>query len=301
MIDHWLPLPGILVVAALLLLFLYMAFAPWPGQMARYTKGERVLLERKGQTLVYYQRGAGQPIVLAASAGRESSDFNELTDALVSAGYRTVTIEAAGIGEADFPEHKPTLYDLAADMEYVLDDAVPQQEQVTVLGHAFGNRLVRAFAHRYPERVKSVVLVAAGGIRAVPDRAAKALRRCFNPILPVSIRLKHIRYAFFADGNTIPDYWLRGWHADTAVMQGQANGMIDSSEWWGAGGKPILLIQGLEDRIAPKKDTADLMLQEFGDRVQVVLAGRAGHALLPERPELIASSVVRFLEEQYQQ
>jgi hypothetical protein len=33
-------------------------------------------------------------IVLAASAGREASDFNELTNALVAAGHRTVSVEA---------------------------------------------------------------------------------------------------------------------------------------------------------------------------------------------------------------
>ena len=66
------------------------------------------------------------------------------------------------------------------------------------------------------------------------------------------------------------------------------------SEWWTAGSAPVLLIQGLEDAIAPPEN-ARLLQQEIGDRVKVVELADAGHALLPERPAAIADAILDFL------
>jgi hypothetical protein len=38
-----------------------------------------------------------------------------------------------------------------------------------------------------------------------------------------------------------------------------------------------------------------LLKEEFGDRVQLTEIDRAGHALLPEQPEIVATNVLAFL------
>lgn len=59
----------------------------------------------------------------------------------------------------------------------------------------------------------------------------------------------------------------------------------------------MLVIQGEHDAIAPPANGDDLR-QRYGDRVQVVTLADAGHALLPEQPEAIATSILDWLARQ---
>ena len=63
--------------------------------------------------------------------------------------------------------------------------------------------------------------------------------------------------------------------------------------WWG-GSAPLLVIQGLQDTVA-LPENGRLLKAGFGDRVQLIEIDCAGHALLPEQPEIVATNVLAFL------
>ncbi len=71
----------------------------------------------------------------------------------------------------------------------------------------------------------------------------------------------------------------------------------DPADWWDAGTAPLLVVQGLADRIAPPANGRDLAIAH-PDRVTLIEIERAGHALLPEQPADVAAAVVGFLEAQ---
>jgi len=157
-------LAGGVVLVALYLLWVF----PRP---ARAPVGELAFAEIGSESsgaghIAYYASGEGARVVLLASLGRSISDFNELAAALNADGWRTVAVESRAVGRSSYDrEGAPyTLYDLAGDVEAALiaDGAAPD-EQVAVIGHAFGNRVARAFASQHPERVSRLVLVASGG------------------------------------------------------------------------------------------------------------------------------------------
>ncbi|MEO0982259.1 MAG: alpha/beta hydrolase [Pseudomonadota bacterium] len=265
------------------------------GEMARPAVGDRRLtMTEAGATLVSHTLGEGPPVLMFASAGREASDFNELAEAVAAAGYAVHLVEAPGIGGAGASKAAPDLFDLAHDLSPLIK---APGEPVVVLGHAFGNRLARATASAFPDHVRGVVLIAAGGRRPIPEKANASLRAVFTPDQTAEAHESHVRYAFFAERSEIPDYWLRGWHGETARLQGAATRSTDSARWWGAGGKPLLVIAGRQDTIAPPEDTIDLLEAEFADRVRAVRLDAAGHALLPEKPEEIAEAVIAFLRD----
>ncbi|MEM6723023.1 MAG: alpha/beta fold hydrolase [Bacteroidota bacterium] len=271
---------------------------PFAFLTARPAVGKKNIAENGEREIAYYTSGEGPRVVLAASLGREASDFNELVNDLNQAGFRTITIEAPGIGDTDLLEKPISLYKMAEDVKSVTDRDIAttgDENTIALIGHAFGNRLVRATATLYPDLAKSVVLIAAGGQKPIEKKATKELRNSILPYLPSYRRKQAIDYAFFAEGNEIPDFWIRGWHLYTAILQGEAVTNTKDENWQNAGGLPILLIQALEDVIAPKEDTADLLKKRFGQRLEIVFVEKVGHALLPEAPKEISAAIIGYL------
>lgn len=283
------------VVLAILIGVFWMVYAPLPDSPARPAIGYAYQTERDGRAIEYFVNGSGPIIVLMASAGREVSDFNELVTTLVAKGYRTIAIEAPGIGGSALPDGPMSLRDLAGDIDAVLT-AEKVEDPIVLLGHAFGNRVVRAFAHDHAARVQAAILVAAGGQKPVPAEASKALRMAFDPTVPAAEREDNIRMAFFAGDNPIPDYWKVGWYRHTATLQGKSWQQMGDEPWQAAGGVPILVVQADSDTVAPKEDTSDVLAVEFAGRVEVALIEDAGHALLPEQPDAIAQAILSYLD-----
>ena len=67
-------------------------------------------------------------------------------------------------------------------------------------------------------------------------------------------------------------------------------------DWWGAGNASILVIQGLQDRVAPPQNGYDVKAIA-GDRATIMDLDGASHALLPEKPHEIEKMVLQFLHE----
>jgi pimeloyl-ACP methyl ester carboxylesterase len=137
-----------------------------------------------------------------------------------------------------------------------------------------------------------VTLLAAGGRHPGDDEAHRALLRCFGGP-PADEHRAAVETAFFAPGND-PTPFLDGWDADAALQQGRAVQATDPADWWDGGTAPVLVVQGLDDRIAPPANGRDLAVAH-PDRVTLVEVERAGHALLPEQPAAVAAAVVGFL------
>ncbi|WP_438727752.1 alpha/beta fold hydrolase [Parasphingorhabdus sp. DH2-15] len=288
-----------ITLAALLALCVMSAvnmFLPYANARGRVTDGaEKILTKDDGRTIAYFVQGSGKSIILLPSVGREASDFNELAATLITHGYRTIAIEPPGIGQSALPDNDMTLFDLADDVAAVLRAELTTRENAVIIGHAFGNRVARATAASYGDQVDALILIAAGGKQPIPPRADRALKASFNPLNVASRRIGDIRYAFFANGNTVPDYWQRGWHINTAQLQAQAVRLTDAAKWWLGGNKPILVIQGDKDTIAPIEDAGQALVDDGKGRVEMVVVRKAGHALLPERPRVISDAVLAYL------
>ena len=286
---------GLAATLAIGVLIFYSLWAPLPDAPARDALGEERFIQIADRQLAYYVHGKGKPIIMLASAGREASDFNELARSLNGAGYRTIAIEAQGIKGSALPNGDMDLFDMADDVNAVVDAEIGEGETAAILGHAFGNRAARAFATKYDARVNAVILIASGGSIAIPPKANASLKAVFDPRLTVSQRKADIDYAFFAKENEIPAYWMTGWYRHTAVLQGKASGLTPYPSWSGGGTKPMLVLQGAEDEIAPMKDTGARLAEKYPERVKLVVIEGAGHALLPEQPDAIAKAVIEFL------
>jgi len=237
-------------------------------------------------------RGAGQTIVMIPSLGRGASDFEEVANALVVAGYRVILPEPRGIGQSIGPLDDTTLHDWAGDVAAVIRNI---GEPTVVVGHALGNRIARTLSSDHPELVDRVILLAAGGSVPIEPEIRAALLACFDETLSREEHLAAVKLAFFADGND-PEVWEDGWYSTVATAQIAANRLTPVEEWWSGGIAPIMVIQAQEDRIAVREN-GEFLKQEFPDRVTLVNLSNAGHAMLPEQPESIAATIVNWLED----
>jgi pimeloyl-ACP methyl ester carboxylesterase len=234
---------------------------------------------------------AGPAIVMLASLGRPGGDFDEVASRLAEAGYRVTLPEPRGIGGSAGPMEGLTLHDLAADVATVIESQT--RAPVTLLGHAFGNRLTRMTAKDHPALVHRIVLLACGGRIEIPEKAREALIGCFNESLSPEEHLECVRYGFFARGND-PAVWRGGWYPDVMLMQSSAVRRTPVEEWWEAGGQPMLVVQATEDAIALPANALDLK-ERLGARVTLVELPHAGHAMLPEQPDAIIAAIRDYL------
>ena len=82
-------------------------------------------------------------------------------------------------------------------------------------------------------------------------------------------RMDDVKVAFFASGNN-PNAWRDGWHPDVAKVQVAAAEATPVEGWWNAGSSiPLLVIQGLQDTVAPPEN-GHMMKAEMGDRVVLI-------------------------------
>lgn len=259
--------------------------------MIAHTAFAETRIAPQGDARIEYQiEGKGPAILMIPSLGRPASDFDDLSGRLVAAGYTTMRPQPRGMAGSIGAMKDVTLNDLAADaMAAVPADSGP----IVVVGHAFGQRVARIVAAQYPDRVRSVIMIAAGGKAAMLPGAREALRAVFDPELSPDKHMEAVRFAFFAPGND-PLVWREGWNPAVAQMQTAATEASAVDDWWGAGGASLLVIQGLQDVVAPPEN-GHRIKAEFGDRVQLHDIDGAGHALLPEKPSEIAALILNFL------
>jgi len=255
--------------------------------------------------------GSGPPVVMIASLGRPAQDFGDLSRRVAASDFAAVSLQPRGIGKSAGPMLGVSLVDLAGDVAIAVERLA--RGPAVLIGHAFGQRVARMLATTRPDLVKGIVMLAAGGKVAVPQRAREALLGCFDLSLPDDVRIENVRYAFFAPGNN-PAVWRLGWHPEVARMQRATTTGLDGDApaagnirggpaasveaWWAGGSAPLLVVQGLQDTVA-LPENGRLLKAEFGDRVQLTEVDQAGHALLPEQPDIVAANVLAFLRGLY--
>ncbi len=245
--------------------------------------------------LQVHVQGQGPAVLLIPSLGRGAQDFEMLAASLAEAGYQAIRPEPRGIGGSALGPEVVTMDDLADDIAAVIRAAVAVApgSRATVVGHAFGNRVARMVATRYPELVESIVLLASGGKIPPSAEAASALAAVFDASLSPADHLAAVRTAFFADGNDA-SIWAAGWYPETAAMQQAASRATPVDTWWTAGSAAVLVVQPADDVIAVPANAAHIAGQ-LGDRASVVTIANAGHALLPEQPAAVTEALLTWL------
>jgi len=248
-----------------------------------------------GATLECTLYGSGPPVVLLANAGCSTGYFDDLARVLAAGGLQAICVNMRGTGESRGSLDGITVHDLAADVAGVLEavDCGPAH----LVGHAFGNRVARCLAADRPALVRSVTLLAAGGLIAPATPLGASFRNATEVKMNGSdcVTVLGARWLSPASDPKIlaqVECWPAVFIAHLATSRN-----VPLEYWWSAGTAPLLVIQGLDDEAAPPGNGHALRKQS-GERVRVVDLPHAGHFLLLEQPEAVARVVSEFLGRQ---
>ena len=234
--------------------------------------------------------GAGPLVVLLPSRGRDSEDYDEVAAGIAKAGCRVLRPQPRGTCRSTGPMRGLTLHDFARDVAVVIGHA--GGGPAIVAGHAFGNWIARMTAADHPRLVRGVVILAAAA-KIYPKALAEAVTRSADITRPDAERLKYLRSTFFAPGHDA-GVWLKGWYPEVNESQFAAGRATPQEEWWGAGTAPLLDLQAALDPFK-RRETANELREELGERVTIAVIPDASHALIPEQPAAVVEAIVAWM------
>jgi pimeloyl-ACP methyl ester carboxylesterase len=116
------------------------------------------LLDIGGRRLHGYATGEGGPVVVLESGLAATSLSWRIVHNEIAKFARVISYDRAGLGWSDAAATPPTTARLVEDLRAMLR-AAQEPPPYILVGHSFGGLIVRAYADRYRDEVRGLVLV----------------------------------------------------------------------------------------------------------------------------------------------
>ena len=115
-------------------------------------------VEVNGVQVHYREYGQGEPLVLLHGNGTMIQDFevSGLSDKAAK-NHRVIAIDRPGFGHSSRPRGSIWTPDAQADLIHAVLQKIGVSK-ATILGHSWGTSVAIAFALKYPQAVKALVL-----------------------------------------------------------------------------------------------------------------------------------------------
>lgn len=256
------------------------------------------------------------PVLMIHGLGGWAENWAPVMPAIAASGRRAIAVDLPGFGESE-RSRSPRYFDVE-DPFYgrffvsLLDEL--GLGRVHLAGQSFGGSVAFMSAIWSPERLRSLTLVAPGGIgRALPPgfrflvlplmervarwRRSPALTRailysCFNDPArcPDEVVAESIRY-----GQSSSDELIRvlraGVSVRTGIRESVRRAWLERSHRYTG---PVLVVWGREDRLLPSSLAEEL--RAIAPRAEVHIIPSCGHLVMIERPEEFNEKFIPFLD-----
>ena len=238
-----------------------------------------------------------ETIFALSGSGADVSRYQYIGPILAEAGYKLVAINQRGILGSSGNLERITLRDLAGDVIAVADKM--KIEKFHMAGWAVGNRTSRMVATAYPERLASLILIAAGGLVPALTEPGELAKLLDDHTLNEEEKIYFARRTMFSPEtaqNVVRNY-VRGltYWPEARKGQTEANRNTPLQDWAAGGEGPVLMIMGVDDLTAPIENGYRMKAQH-GDRLTLISVENAGHAVGLEKPKEVAEAMIEFLQ-----
>jgi pimeloyl-ACP methyl ester carboxylesterase len=252
-----------------------------------------------GPTLHYAKRGDARGEAILFLHGWPDSWFSfSRVLRLLPRLYRSIALDQRGFGDSDRPINGYRIEDLAADAAAFLDAVAI--ERATIVGHSLGSFIARRVAMACPERVARLVLIgsAMSPVNQVTREVRTSLQSLADPVPAAFAREFQASTAHLP----LPDDFFDTIVAESLKLPARLwREVFDSLLDFDDMGQlerivaPTLLIWGERDALFPREDQ-DRLAAAIPD-VRLRVYPETGHCPNWERPELVASDLVTFMQE----
>ncbi|HSG91999.1 MAG TPA: alpha/beta hydrolase [Pseudomonadales bacterium] len=243
--------------------------------------------------------GSGSTALLLFNGATLPLEFWDPVVARLAQRCRVIRFDQRDAGGTRF-EGRFTLGDVATDAAALLDALAV--DKVVAVGHAWGGRVAQVFVRDHPHRCRGLVVCGTGGqfpatvtfeeLAAIRDARRARDRDAFA-------RALHACYC----AATYPEQDPHGFAALVDLLwSNPGNGAAEwdpavnpSPSYWGMARLPALLLYGTEDRNGTPENARDLSVRLATKRLEFV--EDAGHFLIRETPERVATEILTFVDE----
>jgi pimeloyl-ACP methyl ester carboxylesterase len=259
--------------------------------------------------------GGGDPVVMIHGVGAWAENFREVMGPIASTGRRAIACDLPGFGESEAPgdvaHFGPRDAFYPRFVGALLDELGVGSAHL--VGSSMGGAVVYTAAVTQPARVRSLTLVAGGG---VGSEVAFFLRLCTLPGVSLLARVfgrpvqaRGVLRTCFYDSRRIPEtlyeeaerygYPSFGEFVN-ALRSGVSIGGVKASvrDYWVAQAPryagPVLVIWGRQDAVLPMSAAADA--RELMPQAQIQLIDDCGHLPMIERPDEFLAALLPFLD-----
>lgn len=262
------------------------------------------------------ERERDDPVLMIHGLGGWAENWKPVMAAVAESGRRAIAIDLPGFGESDRPR-RSRYFDpddpFYAPFVFATLDAlgIPRAH---IAGHSFGGAVAYTAAVWCPERVRSLTLVAPGGLGS---ELLRDLRLLTLPGMGLLARLgrsrritREIVHSCFHDASACPEevvddamrYGARAVGEMVRALRSAVSfrrGVRDEIRraWVARADRfegPALVVWGREDRILPASLADEA--RAIAPRAEVRLIGSCGHLVMVERPAEMLAAFLPFLE-----
>lgn len=253
-------------------------------------------------TLSYSQVGNGRSILLLHGLFASSEQWNTIMCRLSEVGYRAIAPDLPGYGNSN----GFTLRDYALENQTTLLHELMEKlgiKSFDLAGSSMGGAIAQLYAQRYPNQVRSLAFIGSPlGIVDWANSVKEAIFTGINPFIPITKEqfALEISLLFFTPP-TIPDSVIAEKVNDYITRNRHYQQVWDIVNLYDdilcqdvPTQLPTFIIWGKEDKIYDISGAN--RLQECIAGSQAIQLPKAGHLLLMENADEVASKYVEFLQ-----
>ncbi|MBU6422821.1 MAG: alpha/beta fold hydrolase [Chloroflexota bacterium] len=262
------------------------------------------------------ERESDDAVLMIHGLGGWAENWREVVPAIVASGRRAVAMDLPGFGasqrarrpryfDPDDPLYPPLLL-------HVLDELAI--DRAHLVGHSFGGSVAYMTAVWRPERVRSLTLIAPGGLVAELDASFRLLTLpgvgLFARLARSDAATRQALYACFHDPARCPADVVEEARRYAGPAIGEMVRVLRSSVSFRSGVRekvrrpwverhtrysgPALVVWGVEDRVLPSSQARDVHAIAPAARVELIPA--CGHLVMIERPRELLDLLLPFLD-----
>jgi pimeloyl-ACP methyl ester carboxylesterase len=253
----------------------WLNFYAWKLIASKAHGGQRVSVN---DVSIYYEAYGAGPPVLVLHGGLGSIEGMSHQIMALAASHYVIAPDSRGHGRST-DSNAPLSYSLMSDDMLKLLDRL-QIDQVDVVGWSDGGIVGLDLAIRHPDRIRRLVAISANfdvdGLLASSTSEAEIPRR-------------PIRYALMAPD---PAHWPTLYRKVLTMWQTQPHYTLSDLRHIKA---PTLIMAGEMDIV--KREHTDELTKAIAHSQEVIIEGGT-HAVIYEKPEIINSHILMFLDAQ---